>query len=365
MKQHKSWLSVKVRPVIAACAVTLVIAGCRAIKPFDQPEPAEIETSVFLLGDAGEPNPREIGAPLDTLTAHASVSPERNVIIFLGDNIYPDGLPEEGHAEWADARRRLEAQVMAVPMGVRGIFLPGNHDWGGTKPFGLYSIRLQEQMIRTLARGRDVRMLPGNGCPGPVAFDSGRFRFIAMDTQWWLHEFIVKDSATNCPTQIGQVTRTLRDQIQSWQNVPGGVVVVGGHHPMMTGGEHGAYCGITGPFRRFGNRSQDIVSKLNRTLRDSMESAFSADPPLAYAAGHDHNQQVLRGGTKVKYLLVTGAATKVACAVRLRESFFTSQHRTGFMRLDIMKGSGVLLRVYHYDSKGEGGLAYSQWLEAR
>jgi hypothetical protein len=365
MKHNNSRLSVRVRPVIAACVVTLFVAGCQAIKPFDQPEPAEIETSVFLLGDAGEPNPREIGAPLDTLTAHASVSPERNVIIFLGDNIYPDGLPEEGHAEWADARRRLEAQVLAVPMGVRGIFLPGNHDWAGTKPFGLYSIRLQEQMIRRLARGRDVRMLPGNGCPGPVTFDAGRFRFIAMDTQWWLHEYIVKDSATNCPTQIGQVTRTLRDQIQSWQNVPGGVVVVGGHHPMMTGGEHGAYCGITGPFRRFGNRSQDIVSKLNRTLRDSMESAFTVAPPLAYAAGHDHNQQVLRGGEKVKYLLVTGAATKVACAVRLRESFFTSQHRTGFMRLDIMKGSGVLLRVYHYDSRGEGGLAYSQWLEAR
>ena len=133
---------------------------------------------------------------------------------------------------------------------------------------------------------------------------------------------------------------------------------------MMTGGEHGAYCGVTGPFRRFGNRSQDIVSKLNRTLRDSMESAFAVHPPLAYVAGHDHNQQVLRGGDRVKYLLVSGAGSKVACAVRLRESYFTSQHRTGFMRLDIMRGTGVLLRVYHYDSRGAGGLAYSQWLEA-
>jgi hypothetical protein len=349
----------------AWCSLLLALSACRAITPIRPPEPTDIETSVFLIGDAGEPNPREIGAPLDSMTAQIAVAPERSLVIFLGDNIYPDGLPEVGRAEWADARRRIEAQVNAIPQGARGVFMPGNHDWSDGQPFGLYSVRLQEQMIRTLARGRDIKMLPGNGCPGPVTVDAGRFRFIAMDTQWWLHEFIVKDSATTCPTQIGAVTAQLREQIRGWSVTPGNVVVVGGHHPMMTGGEHGAYCGLTGPFRRFGNRAQDVVSKLNRTLRDSMESAFSDHPPLVYAAGHDHNQQVLRGGTNVKYLLVTGAGSKVACAVRLRESYFTSQHRTGFMRLDIMRGSGVLLRVFHYDSRGAGGTTYSQWLEPR
>src|SRR4051812_20758155 len=147
-------------------------------------------------------------------------------------------------------------------------------------------------MIRSLASGRDVRMLPGNGCPGPVSLDFGRFRFIALDTQWWLHDFIVKDSATRCPTQIGAVTQALREQIRQWNAVPGQVVVAAGHHPMMTGGEHGTYCGMTGAFRRLGNRSQDILSTMNRTLRDSIESAFSGHPPLAYASGHDHNLQV-------------------------------------------------------------------------
>lgn len=349
----------------AAFPLLSTLSACRAAAPFHQPEPTEIETSVFFIGDAGEPNAREIGAPLDSLAAHASVAAERSVIIFLGDNIYPDGLPESGFAEWADGRRRLEAQVLAVPLGARGIFLPGNHDWAGGAAFGLYSVRLQEQMLRTLARGRDIRMLPGNGCPGPVAFDTGRFRFIATDTQWWLHEFIVRDSATQCPARIHEVMSSLREGIREWNAVPGRVLMVGGHHPLMTGGVHGAYCDVTGPLRRFGNRSQDIVSSLNRTLRDSLESAFSSYPPLAYIAGHDHSQQVLQGGTNVDYLLVSGAGSKVACAVRLRESYFTSQHRTGFMRVDVMRGRGVLLRVYHYDSKGEGGLAFSRWLEPR
>lgn len=351
---------------LAALAAVLILAiatGCLAPVHFDAPPPEQIETTLFLIGDAGEPDPREIGAPLESLTVQASAAPERTLIVFLGDNVYPEGIPEEGHAEWADARRRLEAQVRAVPSGARGIFLPGNHDWGNEKPFGLYSLRLQEQMIASLAQGRDVRMLPGNGCPGPVSVDVGRLRFIALDTQWWLHKFIVRDSNTRCATTIAGVTSALRGQAHAGD---GRVVVVAGHHPLMTGGEHGGYCGITGPFRRLGGRSQDVMSGPNRTLRDSLDSALSPTRPLVYAGGHDHNLQVLRGGTTARYSLVSGAgsAAKVNCAVRLRESYYTSQHRSGFMRLDVMKDRGVLLRVYRYGA-GAGGIAFSRWLEPR
>ena len=133
----------------------------------------------------------------------------------------------------------------------------------------------------------------------------------------------------------------------------------------MTGGEHGGYCGMTGPFRRFAGRAQDVMSGINRRMRDSLESAFIASPPLAYAAGHDHSLQVLQGGRSAQYLLVSGAgsASKTSCAVRLRESHYTSPHRSGFMRLDIMRNRGALLRVFRYSSSGSGGIAYSRWLE--
>jgi hypothetical protein len=250
-----------------------------------------------------------------------------------------------------------------VPQGARGIFIPGNHDWAGEQAFGLFSIRLQEKLIATLARGRVIRMMPSNGCPGPVTVDTGRLRLITLDTQWWLHDFIVKDETTRCTTSIGEVTAELRRQVRA----PGSarVVVVAGHHPLITGGVHGGYCGITAPFRRFAGSSQDVMSEPNRSMRDSLESAFRDAPPLVYAAGHDHSLQVLRGGRATPYLLVSGAGSpsKVSCAVRLRESYYTSPHRTGFMRLDIMKNRGVLLRVFRYTDSGTGGVAYSRWLE--
>jgi hypothetical protein len=349
------------------CALAFGAAGgCHHKVTVEELKPEEIETTLFLIGDAGEPDPRQIGSPLDSLAVQASAAAERTIIIFLGDNVYPDGIPSEGAAEWADARRRLDAQVKAIPLGARGIFVPGNHDWANATPFGLYSIRLQEQMIASLAQGRNVRMMPSNGCPGPAKLDVGRLHLVALDTQWWLHNFIVRDEKSDCPAStIGTVTAALREQVRPQGE--GRVVVVAAHHPLMTGGIHGGYCGVTGPFRRFGGNAQDILSGSNRAMRDSLRSAFFGHPPLAYVAGHDHNLQVLRGGRNVDYLLVSGAgaAGKTECAVRMRESYYVSQHRAGFMRVDIMRGKGVLLRVYRYPPVGKSALAYSRWLEVR
>jgi len=351
---------------LTSVVLALLVVGTMSCSPltYETPSAQNIETSLFLIGDAGESDPREIGAPLDSLTAHAAVAPDRSVIVFLGDNVYEEGIPEFGRAEYADARRRLAAQVSAVPMGVRAIFLPGNHDWGHESAYGLFAVRREEKLIDTLARGRDIRLLPSDGCPGPVSVDIGRLHLVALDTQWWLHNYIVRDSASKCTTTtISGVTAELRRQVKA----PGKdrVVVVAGHHPLMTGGEHGGYCGTSGPFRRFAGLAQDVMSGTNRRMRDSIESAFRESMPLVFAAGHDHSLQVLRAGRHSPYLLVSGAGSpdKVSCAVRMRESLYTSPHRNGFMRLDIMRGGGVLLRVFRYTAEGSGGVAYSNWIE--
>ena len=351
---------------VATWALTsAAVSGCTPHLRIEELPPEQIETTLFLIGDAGEPDPRHAETALDSMSAQAAVAPSRSLIVYLGDNVYPNGIEEEGRAEYADSRRRLEAQVEAVPRGVRGIFIPGNHDWAGMTAFGLYSVRLQEQMLKSLAGGRDIRMLPGNGCPGPVTFDVGRLQLIAIDTQWWLHDYIVRDAQSNCatPTTVGAVTAALREQVGRKRD--GRVTIVAGHHPLMTGGPHGGYCGVSGPFRRLGGNSQDILSSPNRAMRDSIEAAFRGQAPLAYAAGHDHNLQVLRGGPNVDYILVSGAgsASKGECGVRLRESYYVSQHRAGFMRVDILRNKGVLLRVYHFPSKRKGGLSFTRWLE--
>src|SRR5262249_39815345 len=122
---------------------------------------------------------------------------------------------------------------------------------------------------------------------------------------------------------------------------------------------------VSRPFRRFAGLTQDVMSATNRRMRDSIESAFRESMPLVYAAGHDHSLQVLRSGHGEPYVLVSGAGSpaKAACAVRLRESLYPSPHRNRFMRLDIMRGGGVLLRVFRCTAAGSGAVAYSHWLQ--
>ena len=341
------------------------LVGCAPRRPGTDIKPEEIETTLLLIGDAGEPDPRHPSVALDSLSAQAALAPEHTILVFLGDNVYPKGVPPDSSIEWEDARRRLLAQVNAVPAGAKGIFLPGNHDWAAEGASGLYAVRREERLITDLAAKRDIRMLPGNGCPGPASLDVGRLRLILLDTQWWLHGFIVRDERSSCRTNVGAITEAIREQVRT--TADGRIAIAAGHHPLMTGGEHGGYCGIAGPFRRLGGASQDILSSLNRAMRDSLESAFRAKRPLAYAAGHDHSLQVMKGSLSVEYLLVSGAGSesKAACAVYLRESYYVSQHRTGFMRIDVLKNKGVLLSVFDYSGAGTRGAPFSRWLEAK
>src|SRR5688500_19155083 len=71
--------------------------GCAA-NPLAQPEPVPalapetVVTSVYLIGDAGDPD--STGEPvLDALRQDIGSHRSEPVVVFLGDNAYPHGLP--------------------------------------------------------------------------------------------------------------------------------------------------------------------------------------------------------------------------------------------------------------------------------
>jgi hypothetical protein len=354
-----------------------LIAACRG-RRVETPTPAEIVETVFLIGDAGEPDPRLPATVLDSLAVQAAAAGSKGTIVFLGDNVYPSGSVEPGEPNYADALRRLNAQIRAVPSGATGIFVPGNHDWsdGGQGGFfgaetaadGLYIVRRQAMLVDRLPRnpGANLMVLPRDGCPGPVVVDKERVRLVLLDTQWWLHNYIVRDSISDarCTTHtVGQVTQAIRDSLRTAR--PDQSVIVAGHHPLRTSGPHGGYCGAFALFRQWANTSQDIFGKSYTMLRDSLNSALASRPPLMYAGGHDHSLQVMRGRTS-SYVVVSGAGSigKGECAARLRQSLYVGQATSGFMRLDFVRGDSALLRVYRYDGNVHGEV-YSLWLRDR
>lgn len=58
-------------------------------------------------------------------------------VIFLGDNLYPLGLPDDGYPNYYSAKSILDSQIaMAAKTPAKVYFIPGNHDWQHENPGG-------------------------------------------------------------------------------------------------------------------------------------------------------------------------------------------------------------------------------------
>lgn len=376
--------SVAVLPLffLAACGQHIV----PDTPPVPSPASGEIETSLFLIGDAG--NPRRDEPVFIALRALIARDTARSLVIFLGDNVYPRGLPGPGTPGYDSAAIRLDTQVeLLTGTGVQGYFVPGNHDWDRFGPDGWNAVRRQEARIREKGEPL-VRLLPTDGCPGPRVIDlRDRLRLILLDTQWWLHGGEKPhDGSSGCSAFIpSTVEAALRDSVRGAGSRH---VVVAAHHPLATGGEHGGFfdwkdhlfplrhaaswlwlplpvLGSAYPVARgFGITSQDISSKKYSAMIRAFGKAFEGHTPLIYAAGHEHGLQVIEGGP-VRWQLVSGAGIyeHTGPLVGVPGTLLAAS-TAGFMRVDVLRDGRVRLGVLTVDRSGGAIEVYSRWLES-
>jgi len=100
--------------------------------------------SVYLIGDAGAASRNPRSSVLKELEKQLKRSGENSAVIFLGDNIYPHGLPPSSSPKRERAERRLLAQLNTVKEYPGQLFfIPGNHDWKSSGRNGLPWIRRQ------------------------------------------------------------------------------------------------------------------------------------------------------------------------------------------------------------------------------
>ncbi len=355
----------------AVLALASMLVACSHTSPYlrdplparatPTPGPNQILQRIILIGDAGAP--ALYGEPvLELLRDTVAGLPSKTVVVFLGDNIYPRGLPEGGTGGRAAAEAALDAQIAAVG-NARGIFVPGNHDWDHASAEGLEAVLRQGAYLATRP---NVELSPTDGCPGPAVHELQEVRLIALDTQWWLHGEQPKGSDCSVPDSAA-ASRALADLLK----VPDDrEVIVVGHHPLRSRGPHdGFYTAaewifpslmadnwmrwvllplpILGPVVRWAVRSeQDFRSRGNTSFRRQLAATLSSTPPLAYAAGHEHSLQVFEGDSVASLLLVSGLGSGVkGTPVGDDERTLFAQSRPGFMVLDVM-AEEVLLRVF-------------------
>lgn len=356
--------------------IAVFFFGCSIQSPFIRPgypvhvpeiQSDSIRHTILLIGDAGEPQPDGNELNFTVLEHHAAKNPGKTTVIFLGDNIYPEGLPDSLHPERKEMERRLEEQIRIVERsGARGIFVPGNHDWGYQGAHGLATLQRQEEFI-IRKQLPNVTMMPRGGLPGPTILDVGdSIRIVAIDTQWWLH---VHDKPLyEGDTSESQTKKRFLDSL-SWALTTSRMVVVAAHHPLKSYGEHGGFfdwrdhlfplrkaakwlwlplpgIGSLYPLSRMmGISDQDFSGSRNEEMRLALDSLLLRHLPVAYAAGHEHTLQVLDGPPDHFYLVSGKGIQKHTEALTYGDNSIFAHRGTGFMRMDFALNGSIRLGV--------------------
>jgi hypothetical protein len=283
--------------------------------------------------------------------------------------------------------RRLDAQLEVTRRsGLRTWFIPGNHDWDRMGPEGWDAVRRSARFIGERGGGIALQV-PGDGCPGPEVADLGdRLRIVFLDTQWWLHKPAhpkPRDPDSSCAADSEAEVASALSRLLAERGSR--EVVVVGHHPLATAGEHGGHFPVTThlfPLRALkkwlwiplpvlgsiypiaranGITSQDLSGGANERMRAALGQAMSASPPLLFAAGHEHALQLFRG-PYARFSAVSGAGiVDHEGPVGWNDETLYASSRPGFMRLDVTTDGRFRLAVVEVLESGPREAA-SFWL---
>lgn len=324
---------------------------------------------IILIGDAGELHQDGHNPVIDAVKQRINLQDARNTVLFLGDNVYPLGLPDAGSRRYEHAKQILDYQANLVRnTATQAIFIPGNHDWEKSKPDGWETVINQQLYIDSLQLP-NVTFLPKEGCPGPeeVPLDDNT-TLIVMDTEWWLFPYQKPGAESTCDCKTkDDVLAQLSDIVTRNRNK---LIIFAAHHPFRSYGIHGGYytfkqhifpltdlkknlyvplpvIGSIYPLTRgvFGTL-EDIPNPQYQAMIKGVEAAFKPHGPAIFVSGHDHTLQLIKD--QQNYYIVSGSGAKETRVKQGRNSLFAS-NENGYTVLEISKSGHVEVKYYTVD----------------
>lgn len=291
---------------------------------------AQIRERVIFIGDAGDISPQQNKLITD---ATSKIIEGKTRVVYLGNNIYPNGMDlKKGRAQVED-KQILETQFKPmVKKGAEVYFIPGNRDWDNSGTKGLAKVEKQFDYLKSQYDSL-LKMLPPHACPDPIVISvSDNLTMIIVDTEWWLYPFDKKQKNDDCNCHSkDDVVLELRKILN--QNLDQNILLVT-HHPFQTNGRYGGkfswkdhifpltelnpnlYLPLPGIgslyplFRTAFPGREDLHHPQYQEMSRRIGEVFRGFPNMVHISAHEDGLQLLQDSVTYQTQIVTGIGRK-------------------------------------------------------
>ncbi|MGJ8590984.1 MAG: metallophosphoesterase [Aquaticitalea sp.] len=366
--------------IILSFLAVLIFNACATYNPLVRYEEdhqnvfpdKEVDRTFYLIGDAGLSPANGLSLALQSFKTYiADKNTEDDFALFLGDNIYPSGMPLENHSYRKEAEHHMDAQFESIK-GFKGktIFIPGNHEWYSD---GLEGLKEEEKYVEK-ALGKES-FYPTSGCPMESIDISETVQLIILDTQWYLENW---DShpTINDDCEIKTRERLMLEVEGEIKKAQGKNIVIAMHHPMYTNGVHGGYFAfkkhlyptqrnipvpilsslITQVRTQGGISIQDRYNELYNNLMKRLETLATDSGNITFVSGHEHTLQYIE--TEHIKQIVSGSGAKQSYAA-LSDNGHFSTGQQGFAVYTVFKDGSSWVQYFGTEN-GEPNLLFQK-----
>ncbi len=298
--------------------------------------------TVYLIGDAGKSDENNTNIVTKAVGEKLKNETENSALIYLGDNIYPDGFPKKDKKKRKVAEKILDVQInIAKNYTGKTIFIPGNHDLRQ----GLKGIKRQEKYIEKALANTKI-FFPEKGCPLQKIKVNDAIVIIAINSQWYLEDWD-KNPKINDDCDI-KTRAEFFDELESLiKKSDGKTTLIAMHHPIYSNGVHGGYFSskqhlrplpllgtLASLIRKTGGVSpQDLQNKRYLEFRKRIIALARYNSKIVFVSGHEHNLQYIHRNNITQ--IISGSGAKKT-AVKNRVKGFAYPD-LGYVKLAVFK----------------------------